>query len=252
MKDEFVKNNIPFENLLKEIVHKEITDFLIKVKEHKQQAQKKYITMKELSSKTGLGVFVLRQLTYARAMPHLKVKSRLIFVENEIKETINYYKTYGWEDPEGIWDVTNVKSEIKKYQEAKEGQVMIDDAIRQIFREELTSLSQELKKFVKKDNENYYGRTILTVKEAAKHFRTSPSTIYSLINEEGMPHIKIHSRSYIVLEEAEAFLWRETAKHYAEEDNIYWQRILQKLDWEEQERKIAYEKALKRLEDSIL
>jgi hypothetical protein len=67
-----------------------------------------------------------------------------------------------------------------------------------------------------------------------------------------MPHIKIHSRSYIILEEVEAFLWRETAKHYTDKGNVYWKRILQRLDLEEQERKFVYEKALKRLEDSTL
>jgi len=65
-----------------------------------------------------------------------------------------------------------------------------------------------------------------------------------------MPHLKIQSRFYIVLEEAEAYLWRETAKSYTIEGNIYWKRILQRLDWEEKERKLAYEKALKRLEES--
>ncbi len=70
------------------------------------------------------------------------------------------------------------------------------------------------------------------------------------MKDDGMPHLKISSRYYVVLEEAEAYLWRETAKTYADEGNIYWQRILQNLDWEERERKAAYEKALKRLEDS--
>lgn len=64
-----------------------------------------------------------------------------------------------------------------------------------------------------------------------------------------MPHLKIQSRFYIVLEEAEAYLWRETAKSYADKGNIYWKRILQKLDWEETERELAYKKALKRLEE---
>ncbi|WP_336765626.1 helix-turn-helix domain-containing protein [Paenibacillus sp. USHLN196] len=100
-----------------------------------------------------------------------------------------------------------------------------------------------------KAKESYYGRTVLTIKEASQHFRTSPATIYGLIKEDGMPHLKIQSRFYIVLEEAEAFLWRETAKSYATKGNIYWQRILQRLNWEEQEGNKAYEKALKRLEE---
>ncbi|WP_281889557.1 hypothetical protein [Paenibacillus sp. YYML68] len=63
--------------------------------------------------------------------------------------------------------------------------------------------------------------------------------------------MKLQSRFYVVLEEAEAFIWRETAKSYAIKGNIYWQRILQRLDWEEKERENAYTKALKRLEEGI-
>lgn len=66
-----------------------------------------------------------------------------------------------------------------------------------------------------------------------------------------MPHFKIQSRSFIVLEEAEAYLWRETAKSYATQGNIYWQRILQNLDWEEKERNAAYARALKKLEEEL-
>ncbi|WP_411809603.1 excisionase family DNA-binding protein [Bacillus haynesii] len=50
--------------------------------------------------------------------------------------------------------------------------------------------------------ENYIGHTNLTAKEAAKYFRTSPSTISNLIHEEGMPHLRMGSRYIIVLEEA--------------------------------------------------
>lgn len=64
-----------------------------------------------------------------------------------------------------------------------------------------------------------------------------------------MPHLKIQSRFFVVLEETEAFLWRETAKSYAIKGNIYWQRILQTLDSEEKERENAYSRALKRLEE---
>lgn len=77
------------------------------------------------------------------------------------------------------------------------------------------------------------------IQGSVHHFQTSPNTIYSSIKEDGMPHFKIHSRHYIVLEEAEAYLWRETAKSYSDEGNIYWQRILQRLDWEERERNAA-------------
>lgn len=168
----------------------------------------------------------------------------------EIIETIESYKKFGWTDPDKNWDVKTVQSEIDNFQKTKEEPTMIDEILRKIIREELASFSNEIKNYAKKDKESYYGRTVLTIKEAANHFRTSPSTIYSLIKEDGMPHFKIYSRHYIVLEEAEAFLWRETARSYAVEGNIYWQRILQRLDWEEKERNVAYEKALKRLEDS--
>lgn len=84
--------------------------------------------------------------------------------------------------------------------------IMVEEILRKIIREKLASFSNEIKNFAKKDQENYYGRTILTIKEAAKHFRTSPSTIYSFIKEEGMPHLKIHSMYSIILEGNEAYL----------------------------------------------
>jgi len=182
-------------------------------------------------------------------MPHRKLKSRIIFDEAEISETISNYKKFGWTDPENYWDVTIVKSQIDCFNRKKEEPLMIEDIFRKIIKEELDTFSTEILNYTKKEKESYYGRTILTIKEAAEHFRTSSATIYSLIKEEGMPHFKIQSRFYIVLEEAEAYLWRETAKSYAIKGNIYWQRILQRLDWEEAERNSAYEKALKRLEE---
>lgn len=242
-------NNPSFEYLLGSIIKDEISTSINDLFRNKEYSSKKYLTIKEASSLTGIGSSVIRQLTLSRAMPHRKVKSRIILEENEIQETIENYKKFGWTDPDNHWDVKSVQAEINNFHK-KETPTMIDEILRKIIREELANFSNEIKNYAKKDKESYYGRTVLTIKEAANHFRTSPSTIYSLIKEDGMPHFKIYSRHYIVLEETEAYLWRETAKSYADEGNIYWQRILQNLDWEEKERRAAYEKALKRLEDS--
>lgn len=242
-------NNYSFEYLLGSIIKSEISTSINDLFSNKEYSSKKYLTIKEVSSLTGIGSSVIRQLTLSRAMPHRKVKSRIIFDENEIQETIKNYKKFGWTDLDNNWDVKSVQAEIANFHK-KETPTMIDEILRKIIREELASFSNEIKNYAKKDKESYYGRTILSIKEAANHFRTSPSTIYSLIKEDGMPHFKIYSRHYIVLEETEAYLWRETAKSYADEGNIYWKRILQRLDWEERERSAAYEKALKRLEES--
>jgi predicted DNA-binding transcriptional regulator AlpA len=239
-----------FEYLLGTIIKEEISTSVNNLHKKQHYSSKKYLTIKEVSSMTGIGSSVIRQLTLSRAMPHRKIKSRIVLDEGEIKETIDNYRTFGWTDPDKTWDVKTVQSEIDKFQKSKEEPKMIDEIIRKIIREELACFSNEIKNYAKKDKESYYGRTVLTIKEAANHFRTSPNTIYSLIKDEGMPHFKIQSRFYIVLEEAEAYLWRETAKSYADEGNIYWQRILQRIDWEEKERNTAYEKALKRLEES--
>ncbi|WBX82334.1 helix-turn-helix domain-containing protein [Virgibacillus salarius] len=239
-----------FETIIESIVHTEVSQLLKKLDEITVKRHRIYLTIKEVSSMTGIGTYTLRQLTYARAMPHLRVKSRLLFNEKDIAQTIQEFKEYGWTDPENNWDVETVQSDIEKLQSKKEGPILIDEVIRNIIREELDDFSKEILSQTKKDKERYYGRTVLTIKEAANYFRTSPSTIYSLIKEDGMPHLKLHSRFLVVLEEAEAFLWRETAKSYAEKGNIYWQRILKRLDWEERERNLSYEKALKRLEES--
>ncbi|WP_201317890.1 helix-turn-helix domain-containing protein [Paenibacillus sp. EPM92] len=217
--------------------------------ENNHKNRRKYLTVKEVSKITGIGTYTLRQLTYARAMPHRKVKARIIFDENEIQNTISKYKEVGWDDPEKEWDIKIVQGEIDALRNRREESMMIEDILRKIIKEELSDFSGEILNRTKKDKESYYGRTVLTIKEAAAHFRTSPSTIYSLIKEDGMPHLKIQSRFYIVLEDAEAYLWRETAKSYATEGNIYWQRILQRLDWEERERNAAYKTALSRLEN---
>lgn len=242
------QNNAPFEILIKSIFHNEVVRVLETFTEDNHSARKKYLTIKEVSKVTGIGIYTLRQLTYARTMPHRKVKARIIFDEDEIKNTISEYKRVGWNDPSKEWDIEIVQAEINALRNQKEEPMMIEDILRKIIQEELSDFSKELMSRTKRDKESYYGRTVLTIKEAAEHFRTSPATIYSLIKEDGMPHFKIQSRFYIVLEEAEAYLWRETAKSYATEGNIYWRRILQRLDWEENERKLAYEKALNRLE----
>ncbi|WP_191992015.1 helix-turn-helix domain-containing protein [Bacillus aerolatus] len=197
--------------------------------------------MKEVACATGISSSILRQLTYARAMPHLKVKGRLLFEKNEIKETVAEYKKFGWTDPDKNWNVSKVQSEVINFEKNKGGSKLIEDILREIVREELDKFSNDLRTEAKKEKTRYYGRTVFTVKEAAEYFRTSPATIYNLIQEDGMPHFKIQSRSFIVLEEAEAFLWRETAKSYATKGNIYWQRILQNLDWEEKETQLMQE-----------
>ncbi|WP_096187973.1 helix-turn-helix domain-containing protein [Evansella halocellulosilytica] len=239
-----------FEELFQFVVKDEVSQFVRTLGENEKNTTKKYLTLQEVSQLTGIGTYTLRQLTFTRAMPHRKVLSRLIFLEDEITETINNYKKYGWTDPDNKWDVSAVQAEIESLRKEKEESPMIEDIFRKIIREELNNFSDEIKSESQKKKESYYGRTVLTIKEAANHFRTSPATVYGLIKEEGMPHFKIHSRYFIVLEEAEAYLWRETAKSYAIEGNIYWQRILERLDWEEKERNAAYEKALKRLEES--
>lgn len=212
-----------------------------------EPSRKKYMTINEVSTLTGIGKYTIRQLTFSRAMPHRKVKSRIILDLAEIAETLSIFKDRGWTDPDQHWEVSVVQSQIKNFHKVKEEAPLIEDIFRKLIKDELEIFSKEILNNTKKDKESYYGRTILSIKEAAEHFRTSPGTIYSLIKEAGMPHLKIQSRLYIVLEEAEAYLWRETAKSYAIEGNIYWQRILQRLDWEETERNSAYEKALKRL-----
>lgn len=244
-------NAFSFDNLYNKILREELTALTKSLSRTNNQIKKRYLTMKEAVNITGISSSILRQLTYSRAMPHLKVKGRIILEINEIKKTISDYKMNGWSDPDKNWDVSRVQSEIINFEKNKGGPKMIEDILREIIREELNKFSNDLIKESNKEKTRYYGRTVLTVKEAAEYFRTSPATIYSLIKEEGMPHFKIQSRSFIVLEEAEAFLWRETAKTYAEHGNIYWQRILQNLDWEEKERNAAYAKALKRLEEDL-
>ncbi|MEK5256607.1 helix-turn-helix domain-containing protein [Paenibacillus sp. FSL F4-0125] len=243
------ESSIPFEYLFKTIFHNEISQMVKDLHEPPQLTHKNYLTITEVSAMSGIGTYTLRQLTFARAMPHRKVKSRIIFDQIEIMDTIDNFKNRGWHDPDKDWDISRVQSQIDSFHKKKEEPPLIEDIFRSLVKEELAVFSKEILNYTKKDRESYYGRTVLTIKEASKHFRTSPATIYSLIKDEGMPHFKIQSRFYIVLEEAEAYLWRETAKSYAIQGNIYWQRILQQLDWEESERKSAYERALKRLED---
>lgn len=245
------ENGYSFEALITKIIHEELLMFRNHLSQLKNPTSKRYITIKEAVSSTGISSSVLRQLTYSRAMPHLKVKGRIIFEENAIKDTVSEYKELGWSDPEDKWAVAKVQSEILAFEKDKEDSKMIEDILREIIKEELDKFSRDLSAETKKEKTRYYGRTVLTVKEAAEYFRTSPATIYSLIKEEGMPHFKIQSRSFIVLEEAEAYLWRETAKSYATQGNIYWQRILQNLDWEEKERNAAYARALKKLEEEF-
>ncbi|WP_434749646.1 helix-turn-helix domain-containing protein [Paenibacillus amylolyticus] len=238
-----------FEDLLKTVLQSEIAEMIGSVSVSQTAVNKKYLTMDEVSKLSGIGTYTLRQLTFSRAMPHRKVRSRIIFEQSEITDSITNYKKIGWDDPENKWNVNAVQSQITNFYQDKEKSPMIEDIFRQLIKEELESFSKEILSITKKEKQSYYGRTVLTIKEAAEHFRTSPATIYGLIKEDGMPHLKIQSRFYIVLEEAEAYLWRETAKSYADSGNIYWTQILQRLDWEETERELAYKKALKRLEE---
>ncbi|MEK5478781.1 helix-turn-helix domain-containing protein [Paenibacillus sp. FSL R5-0407] len=240
---------ITFEHLLGKLLQSELSQLINKLRQPALTTRKKYLTISEVSELTGVGTYTLRQLTFARAMPHRKLKARIIFDQTEITETIEKYKKLGWNDPENEWDVPKIQLQIASLHKKKEETPLIEDIIRKLIKEELESFSKEIASLTKKDKERYYGRTVLTIKEAAEHFRTSPSTIYSLVKDEGMPHLKIQSRFYVVLEEAEAYLWRETAKSYATTGNVYWQRILQRLDWEETERNEAYGRALKRLEE---
>lgn len=242
-------NKVVFEDLLKTILQSEIAEMIESVSLSQTVTINKYLTIGEVSALTGVGTYTLRQLTFSRAMPHRKVRSRIIFEQSEITESISNYKKLGWTDPGNRWDVKAVQSQIANFYKEKEKPLMIEEIFRKLIKEELESFLKEILNITKKEKQSYYGRTVLTIKEAAEHFRTSPATIYGLIKEDGMPHLKIQSRFYIVLEEAEAYLWRETAKSYATKGNIYWQQILQRLDWEETERELAYKKALKRLEE---
>lgn len=217
--------------------------------ENQKKQLKSYLTMKEVSKKTGLGLSTIGDLMRRRALPHLRVKSKVLFLEEEIRPTIMHYKEFGWTDPDDEWDVAKAFKDVENLRNPKEEPTMIEEALRKIIRDELEVFVQDIKNATSK--ENYMGRTNLTIKEAAKYFRTSPSTITNLIHEEGMPHIRMGSRYIIVLEEAEDFLWRETAKRYADTGNIYWTRILERIDYEDKKRKAAFEKAMYNLENSF-
>ncbi|MED4351413.1 hypothetical protein P9265_03565 [Schinkia azotoformans] len=138
-----------FEALLINVLHEEFLDFKKRLSPMKAPIFKKYLTMREAASTTGISSSVLRQLTYSRAMPHLKVKGRIILEENEIKETISEYKTDGWLDPDKKWDVSLVKSEIINFEKNKGGPKLIEDILRQIIRDELEKFSKDLMKETK-------------------------------------------------------------------------------------------------------
>lgn len=237
-----------FEFLIQNLFKEEMELFMLMKREQRALKRKQYVTMKELAGETGIDPYVVRRLTYERAMPHRRVGNRLIFDLTEVQETIQSYKENQWSDEEGVWDVQAVMRELRNNEIKKEAPLMIDEVIRSIVQEELGKFGEELRHKSAKERESYLGRTVLTLQEAAEHFRVSYGTINLLIKEDGMPHLKINSRRLIVLEEAEEFLWRETAKSYSDSGNIYWQRILQKIDAAEAKRVSAYEKALNRLE----
>lgn len=240
-----------FEFLIQNMFKEEMELFILTKREQQMPKRKQYITMKEFAVETGIDPYILRRLTYERSMPHRRVGNRLIFDLTEVEETIQSYRENQWTDDEGIWDVQKVIRELRKNESKskREEPLMIDEVIRSIIQEELGKFGEDLRHKSLKERESYLGRTVLTLKEAAEHFRVSYGTINLLIKEDGMPHLKINSRKLIVLEEAEEFLWRETARSYSDSGNIYWQRILQKIDAAEAKRISAYEKALNRLEN---
>lgn len=106
------ENGYSFEALITKIIHEELLKLRNHLSQMKNSTSKRYITMKETVSSTGISSSVLRQLTYSRAMPHLKVRGRIIFDENAIKDTVFEYKEFGWTDPEDKWAVEKVQSEI--------------------------------------------------------------------------------------------------------------------------------------------
>ncbi|WP_281889554.1 hypothetical protein [Paenibacillus sp. YYML68] len=154
--------NPSFEFLFSSVFHDEIVQAVIKLRQRYTYTPNKYLTIKEVSSITGIGTYTLRQLTYARAMPHRLVKSRIMFVENEIKATIDCYKDNGWADPNHDWDVKEAQNEINTFQKSKEGSILIEEIIRKIIREELNSFLREIqstkkkrRKFLWKNDSNY-------------------------------------------------------------------------------------------------
>lgn len=151
------KENVSFEHLLETIINDELSILVRTLSEHKHNLTKNYLTIKEVSSMTGIGTSVIRQLTLSRAMPHRKVKSRIILDENEIKETIADYKKLGWTDPENNWDVKTVQSEIANFHKKKEEPIMIDEILRKIIREELAVFPMRLRPLQKKTRKDTTG-----------------------------------------------------------------------------------------------
>jgi len=159
------EQNASFEHLIKSIFNEELALILKTLDQNSLATQRKYLTIKEVSKLSGIGTYTLRQLTYARAMPHRKIKSRIIFDESEIQDTNSMYKEVGWDDPEKEWDIKGVQDEIDALLNKKEEPMMIDDILRKIIKEELADFSAEILSKTKKENERYYGRTVLTIKD---------------------------------------------------------------------------------------
>ncbi|OLP65500.1 hypothetical protein BACPU_15880 [Bacillus pumilus] len=238
-----------FESFIRNTLKEEFDKILhLSLINEESVANKTYLTMNEINERTKLTTYTLGDLIRRRAMPHLRVKSRIIFIEEEILPTINHYKKHGWTDPDDFWSVSNVIKEVEDLRNDEEEPELIEEAIRKIISDELEVFSDEIKNLINKNNNKVH--TLLTVKEAANYFRVSTSTIFSLIHEDEMPHMKMGSKFIIVLEEAEAFLWRETARKYADTGNIYWTRILERIDYEEKKRKVAFDKAMERIGNS--
>ena len=70
-----------FEYLLGTIIKEEISTSVNNLYKKQHYSSKKYLTIKEVSAMTGIGSSVIRQLTLSRAMPHRKIKSRIVLDE---------------------------------------------------------------------------------------------------------------------------------------------------------------------------
>lgn len=75
--------DVDYEELIKKAIHEEMSQLIVRLTQTEHAFHKKYVTMEELATITGIGTYTLRQLTFASA-PHRRVKSRLIFDQTNI------------------------------------------------------------------------------------------------------------------------------------------------------------------------
>ncbi|MCY8573598.1 hypothetical protein [Bacillus haynesii] len=135
-----------YETSIRSMFREEVSMMVISFSVENQKKQlKSYLTMKEVSKKTGLGLSTLGDLMRRRAMPHLRVKSKVIFLEEEIRQTIMHYKKFGWTDPDDEWDVEKAFKDVENLRNTKEEPTMIEEAIRKIIRDELEVFVQDIK-----------------------------------------------------------------------------------------------------------